>query len=81
MIRYASYAKSKRLTKANSVMFGDTIFYIAKKNYDEKPIKIYSAYTYPEGICVAWNQDKEALKDWVETNIDRIELALEALPK
>ena len=57
-------------------MFGDTIFYVGKKNYEEKAFSMYAAYTYPQGICAYWNTDKEALKLWLEDNIDKIELEL-----
>jgi len=75
-VKLASWVKSKKLTKANSLMFNDTIFYVAKKNYDEKAFSMYAAYTFPQGICVYWHREKDQLKLWLEANIDKIELEL-----
>lgn len=78
-VKLASWVKSKKLTKANSIMLDDTIFYIGKKDYDEKASKLYCAYTYPEGICVMWGSDKDALKEWLDNKIGRIEYELKKL--
>ena len=78
-VRIASWVKSKKLTKANSAMFNETIFYIAKKNYEEKAFSLYVAYIFPEGISVMWHSNKDTLLEWLSSNIDRIEHRFKSL--
>ena len=63
----------KKLTKANSYMAGDTIFYVAKKLKNEAVAQHYWAYLYPSGIVVRGDEDKDKLLKWLDDNIERIE--------
>ena len=67
------WVKDKKLTKANSHMNGDVIFWIGKRMKDEKPAKQYWAYLYPSGHCVRGAETKEELKQWLDDSITRIE--------
>ena len=67
------WIKGKKLTKANSFMTGDTIFYVAKKLKNDSPSSIYWAYLYPSGIAVRGDIKKDDLLKWLEENIERIE--------
>ena len=67
------WVKGKKLTKANSFMAGDTIFYVAKKLKNNTASQQYWAYLYPSGIVVRGDEDKVKLLDWLTENIERIE--------
>lgn len=68
-----TWVQTKKLTKANSHMSGDTIFWIGKKLNDEKAAKDYWAYLYPTGYVIRGDKDKDILKQWLDDNIVRIE--------
>ena len=68
-----NWVKTKKLTKANSHISGDVIFWIGKKMDNEKPAKQYWAYLYPSGYCVRGDDNKEDLKKWLDRNIFKIE--------
>ena len=74
-----SWVRTKKLTKANSHMSNDTIFWIGKKLNDEKPAKVYWSYLYPSGIVVYGDKSKDALKAWIDDNIDIIEDRIKSL--
>lgn len=67
------WVKDKKLTKANSYMANDTIFYVAKKDKHEKAAGQYWAYLYPQGIVVMGKSDKKELLQWLDDNVERIE--------
>ena len=68
-----TWVKKKKLTKANSFMAGERIFYIAKKLNDESTAKLYWAYLYPHGFAVRGADTKDKLFKWLEDNSDIIE--------
>ena len=73
------WIKDKKLTKANSHMKNDVLFWIGKRHVDNKPAKMYWAYLYPSGYCVHGCQTKERIKQWLDDNIDRIEARIKEL--
>ena len=72
------WVKTKKLTKANSYMVQDTIFWIGKKLNSEKPASLYYAYLYPQGVVVRGEVTKDKLKLWLDEHIDRIEAKVKA---
>jgi len=67
----------KKLTKSNSYMVDNLIFYIVKKDIYQKPIPFYAAYEYKSKYLVNFSKDKNKLINWLERNIDKIKIKLE----
>ena len=76
---------SKKLTRANSLFHEGIAFYIAKKDPDDKPGKLYAAYLYPSGYLITAHYNKEILihkikeriqevKDFIEKNDIKVSL-------
>jgi len=68
-----TWVKDKKLTKANSHMAGDAIFYIAKKDNKERAASLFWAYLYPQGVVIRGEDTKPKLKEWLDANIEKIE--------
>lgn len=65
----------KRLTKANSLLVGTRVIYIVKKNHKGQANRFYIAYDYKTKVQLAFNTDKEALKEFLlfmEEDIERV---------
>jgi hypothetical protein len=55
----------KRVTKANSLMVDGRVVYIVKKDHTGKSICLYVAYDKETKIQLGYNEDKQALINYL----------------
>ena len=64
----------KRFNKRSGAMIGMNVFYIVKKDEYGKAIKSqFCVYSWKTGLKLKVGSDKDMLRMWLATNIERIE--------
>lgn len=56
-----------KLSKPNSVIVGDRIIYISKKNHKGKTTGMYIAFDYETKIQIAFHKDKDELINYLKS--------------
>lgn len=56
-----------KLSKSNSVIVGDRIIYISKKNHKGKITGMYIAFDYETKIQIAFHKDKDELINYLKS--------------
>jgi len=76
-LKVYSKISEKKLTAANSFFCEEVPFYIAKKNENDKAIKMFAGYLYPSGILITSDFNKDNLKKRLEAGMDLIKTFIE----